>query len=173
MGGLPAARGGRGEGRGRERGAAAGGPVRQCGARTQRPAHPGAAELLPLRVGLAVADVLEGLGGMPAVGLKWPNDLMVADRKLGGILCEARWRGDALAWVAVGVGLNVRNPVPQGVRVPAARLADHLAPPPLDALARRVVEAAEAVGDQASADLGVRRIDVHEKNAWMLRSHLE
>jgi starvation-inducible DNA-binding protein len=39
--------------------------------------------------------------------------------------------------------------------------------------ARRVVQAAEAAGDQASADLGVRRIAVHEKNAWMLRSHLE
>jgi starvation-inducible DNA-binding protein len=39
--------------------------------------------------------------------------------------------------------------------------------------ARAVVAAAEAAGDQASADLGVRRIDVHEKNAWMLRSHLE
>ena len=39
--------------------------------------------------------------------------------------------------------------------------------------AKRVVEAAEAAGDQASADLGTRRIDVHEKNAWMLRSHLE
>lgn len=41
------------------------------------------------------------------------------------------------------------------------------------ASARRVVEAAEAAGDQASADLGVRRIETHEKNAWMLRSHLE
>jgi starvation-inducible DNA-binding protein len=39
--------------------------------------------------------------------------------------------------------------------------------------ARAVVAAAEAAGDQASADLGVRRIQVHEKNAWMLRSHLE
>ena len=39
--------------------------------------------------------------------------------------------------------------------------------------ARRVVTEAEAAGDQASADLGTRRIDVHEKNAWMLRSHLE
>ena len=39
--------------------------------------------------------------------------------------------------------------------------------------ARAVVEAAEAAGDPASADLGVRRVDVHEKNAWMLRSHLE
>jgi starvation-inducible DNA-binding protein len=41
------------------------------------------------------------------------------------------------------------------------------------ASARRVVEAAEAAGDEASVDLGVRRIQVHEKNAWMLRSHLE
>jgi starvation-inducible DNA-binding protein len=43
----------------------------------------------------------------------------------------------------------------------------------LVASARRLVEAADAAGDQASADLGIRRIDVHEKNAWMLRSHLE
>jgi starvation-inducible DNA-binding protein len=41
------------------------------------------------------------------------------------------------------------------------------------ASARKVVEAAEAAGDQATADLGVRRIQIHEKNAWMLRSHLE
>lgn len=39
--------------------------------------------------------------------------------------------------------------------------------------ARRVIEAAEAVRDQASADLATRRLDIHEKNAWMLRSHLE
>ena len=39
--------------------------------------------------------------------------------------------------------------------------------------AQRVIEAAEAANDQASADLGTRRMDVHEKNAWMLRSHLE
>jgi len=41
------------------------------------------------------------------------------------------------------------------------------------ASARKVVEAAEAAGDRATGDLGVRRIEVHEKNAWMLRSHLE
>ena len=34
-------------------------------------------------------------------------------------------------------------------------------------------EAAESAGDQASGDLAVRRMDVSEKNAWMLRSHLE
>jgi starvation-inducible DNA-binding protein len=41
------------------------------------------------------------------------------------------------------------------------------------ATARRVVEVATAAGDEASTDLGVRRINTHEKNAWMLRSHLE
>jgi len=39
--------------------------------------------------------------------------------------------------------------------------------------AQRVVAAAQASGDEASADLGIRRLQVHEKNAWMLRVHLE
>jgi starvation-inducible DNA-binding protein len=38
--------------------------------------------------------------------------------------------------------------------------------------AQKVIAAAEAVGDNPSADLGVRRMEVHQKNAWMLRSHL-
>jgi starvation-inducible DNA-binding protein len=39
--------------------------------------------------------------------------------------------------------------------------------------AKRLIAAAEEAKDQVSADLGVRRAQVHEKNAWMLRSHLE
>ena len=41
------------------------------------------------------------------------------------------------------------------------------------AVAREVREAAGRAGDDASEDLAVGRIQVHEKNAWMLRSHLE
>ncbi len=41
------------------------------------------------------------------------------------------------------------------------------------AAAYEVIKAAEAINDQASVDLATRRLDVHEKNAWMLRSHLE
>ncbi|NIO14262.1 MAG: hypothetical protein GTO31_10350, partial [Xanthomonadales bacterium] len=44
--------------------------------------------------------------------LKWPNDLLVRDRKLGGILCEGRWRGSDVSWVAIGVGINVHGPLP-------------------------------------------------------------
>lgn len=40
-------------------------------------------------------------------------------------------------------------------------------------IASEVIEAADELGDQATADLATRRIDVHQKNAWMLRSHLE
>ena len=39
--------------------------------------------------------------------------------------------------------------------------------------ARKVLHAAAAAGDDASEDLAVQRIQVHEKNAWMLRSHLD
>jgi starvation-inducible DNA-binding protein len=39
--------------------------------------------------------------------------------------------------------------------------------------ARQVVRAAEEAGDQATADLGTQRLQLHEKTAWMLRSLLE
>jgi len=56
--------------------------------------------LLALRAGLAAARALEALG--VAVRLKWPNDLVVGERKLGGILIEA----DADV-ARVGVGINL------------------------------------------------------------------
>jgi BirA family transcriptional regulator, biotin operon repressor / biotin---[acetyl-CoA-carboxylase] ligase len=89
-----------------------------------RPVRPVGAEVLSLRIGLAAADALAEVGGLPPVSLKWPNDLMLNDRKVGGILCEARWHGDQLAWVGVGLGLNVRNPLPGGARVTPGRLMD-------------------------------------------------
>ncbi|HEX7325855.1 MAG TPA: Dps family protein [Rhodanobacteraceae bacterium] len=41
------------------------------------------------------------------------------------------------------------------------------------AAAKQVIEAAESQRDQGSMNLATRRIEVHEKNAWMLRSHME
>lgn len=54
-------------------------------------------------VGAVLAGALRGLGA--DVGVKWPNDLVSADRKLGGILIEARG-----AAVAIGIGLNLDLP---------------------------------------------------------------
>jgi len=39
--------------------------------------------------------------------------------------------------------------------------------------AKKLIEAAEPAGDDVGVDLGTRRTEVHQKNAWMLRSHLE
>jgi biotin-(acetyl-CoA carboxylase) ligase len=59
---------------------------------------------MALRVGLAV---MRALGDLEvAAGLKWPNDVVASDRRLGGIRCEARWSQRRVAWVAVGVGLD-------------------------------------------------------------------
>ena len=41
------------------------------------------------------------------------------------------------------------------------------------AIAKETIVASESANDPASADLAIRRIDVHQKNVWMLRSHLE
>ena len=69
---------------------------------------------LSLRVGLVLADVVDELVGRDAsrARLKWPNDVLLDDRKIAGILCEGRWQGDALQWLGVGVGMNVANEIP-------------------------------------------------------------
>jgi BirA family biotin operon repressor/biotin-[acetyl-CoA-carboxylase] ligase len=94
----------------------------------ERPQPANAVELLSVRVGLRLAEALDARAGA-RVGLKWPNDLMLERRKLGGILIETRWSGSTLAWVAIGVGINVVTPtaIPDATGLPGApRRADLL-----------------------------------------------
>jgi BirA family biotin operon repressor/biotin-[acetyl-CoA-carboxylase] ligase len=65
--------------------------------------------LVTMAVALAAADACAEVAGF-APDLKWPNDLMVEDRKLAGILAEAGFEGNAPQWVVVGIGLNVNWP---------------------------------------------------------------
>lgn len=90
-----------------------------------RPKAAAAGEVLSLRAGLAVARTLAAYPSLPPLSLKWPNDLYLDDRKVGGLLCEARWRGSELWWVVVGLGLNVANPVPPELAGQAATLAEY------------------------------------------------
>lgn len=62
---------------------------------------------LGLVVGLAVRGALKELGVSRAM-LKWPNDLVVEDRKLGGVLVEMRAEGNGPSLAVVGVGVNYR-----------------------------------------------------------------
>lgn len=73
-----------------------------------RPSDPASMSLLPIRTALAVARALDPLreSGAYRVEIKWPNDLIIGDRKLGGILVEAQTRGSDLVAI-VGIGLNI------------------------------------------------------------------
>ena len=72
-------------------------------------ALPGTASL-GLAVAVGLAQQLEALG--LAVRLKWPNDLLVGDRKIAGLLPRLRLRGQRIRAAQVGVGLNGCNRVP-------------------------------------------------------------
>jgi BirA family biotin operon repressor/biotin-[acetyl-CoA-carboxylase] ligase len=61
--------------------------------------------LMPIAVARWLREALRESTGV-RVRLKWPNDLYVGRRKLGGILAEARTQGED-TYVAIGVGLNV------------------------------------------------------------------
>lgn len=75
----------------------------------ERPAETSGLGVLSLRVGLAAAEGLDRFASEP-IRLKWPNDLYVDRGKLAGILVEARWREQAVDWVAIGLGVNVIAP---------------------------------------------------------------
>lgn len=108
-------------------------------------------DLLPLRIGIALAPALSAFAD-DEVELKWPNDLYVRGGKLAGVLTEARWRGDGLEWVAIGVGINVRAPEGEaaaGLRGGADRAQV------LDAALPAIREAAALRGPLTEAELSV------------------
>src|SRR5258706_5650563 len=75
----------------------------------ERPGDTSGLGVLSLRVGLAAAQALDRFASEP-IRLQWPNDLYIDSGKLGGVLVEARWREQAVEWVAIGLGVNVNAP---------------------------------------------------------------
>jgi BirA family biotin operon repressor/biotin-[acetyl-CoA-carboxylase] ligase len=61
---------------------------------------------LSLAIGVSALRALDRCG-VRGIGLKWPNDLLVDGRKLGGILIELKSESGGPALVVVGIGLNV------------------------------------------------------------------
>ncbi len=67
-----------------------------------------AAHLVTTALALSAVEACDSLAGVRP-GVKWPNDLVVGDRKLAGVLAESVVAGDRLEAVVVGMGLNVRT----------------------------------------------------------------
>ena len=77
---------------------------------------------LSLAVGTSVAESLN-----PAVRLKWPNDLWLDDRKLGGILIETASFGEGGAGrrqAVIGIGLNIAPRPADGLSTPPAAVRE-------------------------------------------------
>jgi BirA family biotin operon repressor/biotin-[acetyl-CoA-carboxylase] ligase len=126
---------------------------------------------------VGLAQQLEALG--LAVQLKWPNDLLVHERKLAGLLPRLRLRGSLIRWAQVGVGLNGCNRVPSGATSVAealARARSHPQARPERLLGRVLValDWASAHADQpelvkAAAEARLWRPEpgwLHEGEAW-------
>jgi BirA family biotin operon repressor/biotin-[acetyl-CoA-carboxylase] ligase len=107
-------------------------------------------DVLSIRIGLELAPALDPFATGP-VGLKWPNDLLVAGRKLGGVLVEARWRDVVVEWVAVGVGVNLVTP--EGWPDAAALRTGSRRSDVLRAIFHAVVSACSASGDLTSEEM--------------------
>lgn len=65
------------------------------------------ATLLTLASGVAIAEGVRAATGLPAE-IKWPNDVMIGRRKLGGILAEAAAQTGEVQFIVLGFGLNLR-----------------------------------------------------------------
>lgn len=81
---------------------------------------------MPLYAGLAVQQLLEAeLPQDAQIDLKWPNDILVDNRKVAGILCEYLGEYDGTRWVVVGIGINLSQSAADFGPLPATSLLQH------------------------------------------------
>jgi BirA family biotin operon repressor/biotin-[acetyl-CoA-carboxylase] ligase len=74
------------------------------------PLPPAELPKLTLTAAVAVVGAIKEATGV-ATGIKWPNDILLAGRKLGGILTEMETESDRMSHVILGVGLNINTAV--------------------------------------------------------------
>jgi BirA family biotin operon repressor/biotin-[acetyl-CoA-carboxylase] ligase len=129
------------------------------------PLPPTRAQWATMVCAVAAAEAVEATAGLE-VGIKWPNDLVVQGRKLGGVLTELGARdANTLDYVVVGLGLNV-NLDPAALLeaiTPATSLAAELGRPisRLDLLLAWLI--------RVEAHYGRLRVGVSPREAWRRR----
>lgn len=116
-----------------------------------------AAPTLILTAGVAVAEAVAAtVGSDDAVALKWPNDVLLGGLKTSGILMELGAEGSRVAFLVLGIGVNLnveRERFPDEFRALATSLRAHLGAP-VDRLAfvRRMYHGLETLLDLHAAE---------------------
>lgn len=97
---------------------------------------PSASSWIPLTGAVAVARAINGLTKLQTK-LKWPNDVLIADRKIAGVLAETLGHSDGDNAIVVGMGLNVNmspdhipeelRPIATSILIETGRPADRVA----------------------------------------------
>lgn len=98
---------------------------------------------LNMAISLAIQDTLLPLLTSGRVTIKWPNDVYVGNRKLGGVLIENTLQGYALSHSVIGIGLNVNQisfhvPTASSLLLESPTPADYSLPGLLTALAEQL-----------------------------------
>jgi BirA family biotin operon repressor/biotin-[acetyl-CoA-carboxylase] ligase len=119
---------------------------------------------LGLVIGICELRALRELG-LTGAKLKWPNDVLVDDRKLGGILIELRAESDGPAYVVIGIGLNVALGAPLLAKIAETGIAA------TDLVTAGVVEPSRNAVSGALIDSCVRGLLDFERDG--LRSFIE
>jgi BirA family biotin operon repressor/biotin-[acetyl-CoA-carboxylase] ligase len=94
-----------------------------CSVILRPPLSPALAPVLTLMAGVSACQTLRSVTGL-AVDIRWPNDLLINDRKVCGILTEMSAEVDRLHAVVVGIGINVNHrAMPAEIKTIATSLA--------------------------------------------------
>lgn len=121
---------------------------------------------LSLAVGVAVARAVTKVGAGETVRLKWPNDVLLDGRKLGGILVELVPGAPHAA--VIGIGLNLRLPeaMPAELRPQAAALAERGGVDANTLLAAVLAELLDVLDAFAAAGFAALREEWQSRQAW-------
>jgi BirA family biotin operon repressor/biotin-[acetyl-CoA-carboxylase] ligase len=104
--------------------------------------------LLTFAAGLALFAVTElSLPEVADLRLKWPNDIYLDGKKLGGMLAQGRQVPGAQAEVVIGIGVNLAR-APEGLEMPAVALSAYCQPRAPEEFARLFLQALEHVFDE-------------------------
>jgi BirA family biotin operon repressor/biotin-[acetyl-CoA-carboxylase] ligase len=133
---------------------------------------------LTLAIGANVAGVLDGLG-VRGIGLKWPNDIVIEDGKVGGILTEVLAAPSEGVTVVVGIGLNVDFRCADDMKsissstdrvTDLASCCDEL--PGRSTISARLIECVFDAMLQFSADGFAPFIDTWQRFDWLRGQHI-